>query len=73
MAALHDWDREDLTRIRGNITEYHRRKQAKHSVDFYPEWCGRFEVNVEQLLDLVDRLAADPATVPTGTGWPVTS
>lgn len=47
-----------LERIRANLVTFDRRKQARHGDTFYPEWCGVFNVDVEELLYIIDRLRA---------------
>ena len=56
-------DRADLERIRANHAEHRQRARAPglRPAMFYAEWCGRFEVNVEELLDIITRLTAPDA------------
>ena len=75
-----------VERVRGNLTAFERIVHDPGESLNAAEWSGVFSFNVEELLDIIDRLAArEPVPyrwpspeppyqwpVPTGTGWPVT-
>lgn len=70
-------DAATVARVTQNHGTYIDLRHTTEPVN-YASWAGIFEVNIEELLEIIDRLTGNapapeplPRIAPTGTGWPV--